>query len=119
MAADPGSRADVLDERTSRHALRLRVEEEGSGSQARSSRAKRAIKHGPRSGTPNQALAQVGQGQLELVEAVVELSFTDHQRRGQPDRGTVGVLSQHMPPSQRLTHITAAAKAGINVNPGP
>jgi hypothetical protein len=27
---------------------------------------------------PNPALAQVGQGQLELVEAVVELSFTDH-----------------------------------------
>jgi hypothetical protein len=41
----PGSRAAVLDERTSRHVLRLRVSEEGSGSKARSSRAKRAIKH--------------------------------------------------------------------------
>jgi hypothetical protein len=47
-AADPkrpGSRAAVLDERTSRHAFRLRVREEGSGSKARSSRAERAIRH--------------------------------------------------------------------------
>ena len=41
----PGSRAAGLDERTSRHAFRLRVREEGSGYNARSSRAERAIKH--------------------------------------------------------------------------
>ena len=40
-----GSRAAVLDERTSRHAFRLRVSEEGSGLKARSSRAERAIRH--------------------------------------------------------------------------
>ena len=43
--ARPGSRAAVLDERTSRHAFRLRVRKEGSGFKARSSRAERAIKH--------------------------------------------------------------------------
>jgi hypothetical protein len=40
----PGSRAAVLDERASGHALRLRASEEGSGFRARSSRAERAIR---------------------------------------------------------------------------
>src|SRR5687768_17999545 len=68
---------------------------------------------------PMKALAQVGQCQLELVEAVSELRFTDHQWRSQPNGGTMSVLGQHMSPCQRLTNITPGTKAGINVNTGP
>ena len=89
MHARSGSRAAVLDERTSRHALRLRVREEGSGSKARSSRAERAIRHCASSSKSNR-----DHGDCHVVaHETCDGGGVEDLMKAEPGGGGVGTLS--------------------------
>src|SRR5918998_4572353 len=89
------------------------------GSPASSAAADSRFASASRSFTGPSWLAELGEGQLQLIQTMVELGLGDHDRGGQPDGRAVGVLGQHTAAGQRLTQVAAAGQGGIEIHPGP